>query len=504
MRTASARRALPAVVATFLTGCATVDPHADYQRVDRRVAEAVGDRAVHDAAALQAMIDERLRGGITADEALQICLLNNPRVRSALLRVGVARADLVQAGLFQNPGLSLSFRLPDGGGLSNIELAVAQNIADVWLLPVRKRAAAAELEQTILETAREISLAALETRAAYFLAVGLAREREISDENRGVANQLLEAALARQEAGVGSLIDVNLSRSEFMQTELAVRTADFAAFDARRRLAVLLGLKTPPEELKLADRLPDPPTWSLTTERLVATAQASRLDLQAADFLVEVAAARVQQENRSVFTDVQVGVGFEREQRGRRGDRPLLADTLWASAQAGALTAPSLQPRRKQPTDTILGPTLSLELPVFDQNQAQIARAQFIYQQTVLDRDALLLDATQETRAAYQRARTAWDVAIFYRDNYLPLLQQSLELSREAYRAGKLSLLFVLEAQKLLLAARGRYVASLRDAAVALTELEQAIGAPVERVLRDGEFPTSMPATGPAGAEVQR
>lgn len=505
MRIAWAGLALPGALLVVLAGCASVNPRPDYERVERHIADAVGENALtppDDLQAVRALVAARLEGGLSADEAVQVCLLNNPRVRSALLRVGVARAEVVQAGLFQNPSLSLSLRLPDGGGLSNVELAVAQNIADLWLLPIRKRAAEGELESAILEVARELSAVALEARAAYYSAVGLGREKEIVDENRAVAQQLLDAALARMEAGAGNTIDVNLARSEFMQTEVALRNAALAAFEARRSLTVLLGVKTPPDDLVLTERLPDPPTWNLTSERLVSMAEANRLDLRAATYVVDAAAARLQQEKLSVIADVEVGVGFEREQRGRRGDRPWLADTLWASAEAGALTAPSLRPREKQPTDTILGPTLSLEVPVFDQNQAQIAKAQFIYEQAMLNRDALLLDVTQETRGAFQRARTAWDVANYYRDNFLPLLQENLELSRTAYRAGKISLLSVLEAQKLLLASRGRYVESLRNAAIAVTELEKAIGAPIERALGDASSSTTQPASRPA-AEVQ-
>lgn len=507
MRIASAGLTLPGVLTTLVIGCATIDPRPDYRRVEQHVSDAVGAAALEspqDAAAAQALVSERLTGGLTASEALQICLLNNPRIRAAYLRVGVARADVVQAGLFQNPSLSLSLRLPDGGGLSDFELDVAQNIADLWLIPARKRAVEGDLQVETLEVAREISAAALDTRAAYFGAAAADRELEIASENRAIAQQLLDAARARMEAGVGNQIDINLAQTELMQTELGVRIATLAAFDARRRLAVLLGLKSSPDDLILADKLPDPPSLHAADEQLTRAAERSRLDLVAAGYLVEATAARVRQEKLSVISDVELGVSFERAERGRRGDRPWLADTMWASAEAGALAAPSLRPREKLPTDTVLGPTLALELPIFDQNQAQIARAEFLHQSAIANRDALLLEVMQDTRAALRRARTAWDISSYYRDSFLPLAETNLELSREAYRAGKLSLPAVLEAQKALLAARSRYVEALRESAVALTDLEKAVGLPIERMLREGAFPTTMPASGPAATEVQR
>lgn len=495
-----------AAVPLAVLGCAVVNPHADYEHVNERVLASTGFRAVSprdDDAAVRALIDERLGAGLTAAEALELCLLNNPRVRAAYLRVGVARADVVQAGLFRNPSLSLSLRLPDSGGLANLQADLAQNIADLWLIPARMRAAESELQRTTLDVAREIGVAAHDTRGAYYAALAADRECEIADQNRALARQLVDVALARQSAGVGSEIDANLSRAEFMQTELASKAAELVAFEARRRLLVLLGLALQPGELVLSDKLPDAPMASPSSARLVEIAERTRIDLVAADYLVEEAAALVEQEQRSVFANVEVGMGFERAERGRRGDRPWLADTAWAMAEAGGPAAPSFRAREKLPTDIVLGPAVSLELPIFDQNQAQIARAEFLHRAASANRAALLLDVTQETRAALKRAETAWDVARYYRDQFLPLLEKNLDVGREAYRAGKLSLLSVLEAQKSLLTARSRYVQALRDSSIALADLEKAVGVPGDRILSEAAAPSDLPVTNPAIGEVR-
>lgn len=478
-------------------GCARVDPQPDYRRVGDAVQAATGaalETPLPEDAAVAAEIERLTHDGLTADEAVRVCLFANPAVRSALLQVGVARAAVVQSGLFSNPGVALALRQPDGGGLGELEVALAQGIADLWLIPIRTAAAEGELQRQILEAARAISALALATRAAYFTAVGADRELEIAGQNRDVARQLVDAAAARRAAGVGSDIDVNLARAELMQTEVASRAAELAAFDARRRLATLLGVQTPPDALRLLDELPDPPAWTLTTEQLLATARAHRLDLRAAAVVVDTAAAQVRRERLSVFADVEVGVSFERSARGGRRDRPWLADALWASAEAGQPMLPSLRPREKLATDTLVGPTLSFKLPLFDQNQAGIARAELQHARAWADARAAVLNAEHETRAAEHRARTAWELSRYYRDSFVPLLTENLELARAAYRGGKLSLLAVLEAQKALLAARGRAVQAQRDGAVALAELEQALGIPLERLAHGAAAPEFRPA----------
>ena len=60
---------------------------------------------------------------------------------------------------------------------------------------------------------------------------------------------------------------------------------------------------------------------------------------------------------------------------------------------------------------------------------------------------ALERAVTQEVDGAVDQAQTAWKLASLYRDQFLPLAESSLDLSRESYRAGKAPFLTVLEAQ---------------------------------------------------------
>ncbi|MBW7906483.1 MAG: TolC family protein [Phycisphaerae bacterium] len=483
---------LAALALCAAAGCARLDPRADYQRVAAHVADATGVTPVErpdDDAAAEGLVDELLREGLALDEAVQVCLLSNARARAALLRVGVARAELAQAGLFRNPTLALAARLPDGGGLANLEAAITQSITDLWLLPVRRRAAEAGLEHEVLSVARELSAMALATRRAYLAAVAADREYELALENGELGRQLVEVTTARQQAGVGSSIDVSAAQAEVMRIDVAARRAALVRYEARQRLVALLGRELDPDAVVLCDTLPDPAGPLPPLETLLIAAE-QRLDLGAADIAVAAAEARVRQEMLSVFSEVEAGVSFERDARGRRGDRPWRADTLWASAEAGDLAVPALRPREKLPTDTVVGPSLSLVLPIFDQNQAQIALAHLALRQAELARDALRLDIRLETRAAEQRARAATGLAAYYRDTYVPLLRTNLELAREAYRGGKTSLLAVLEAHKVLLAARGEYVVALRDAALAWADLEQSIGQPLTPPLAPVPSPT--------------
>ena len=85
---------------------------------------------------------------------------------------------------------------------------------------------------------------------------------------------------------------------------------------------------------------------------------------------------------------------------------------------------------------------------------------------------------------------TAWRLMQMYRDQSIPLAQGNLDLSREAFRAGRASFLSVLEAQRFFLEARRGYVEAAQSAATMIPELERTIGLPFDRFLAEVKKPT--------------
>ncbi|MCG8406185.1 MAG: TolC family protein [Phycisphaerales bacterium] len=470
----------------WVSGCAKVDPSADYRRVAERVKDATGrDEVYHpdEDDLIAAKVADLLRDGLTVDEAVQISLLNNPRLQAAFWNIGMARADVVQSGLLSNPTLGLSFRLPSGGGLANFEAGIVQNIADLWQIPVRKRAAEQTLNAVILKLARQVGVNAMNAKSAYFEAQAADRQREIALENLELSKQLLGLTTTRRQAGAGNEIEVNLSRAELLETELAVRTAEQNAYTARRNLTILLGLSIPLTDLVLTESLPNPIAFSLQEDRVFSLAQQYRPDLLAAEASVESALAAYKQEVLRIFPTLNVGLALERMERGPSNGRDRLAESVRNTAQAGAISGPDVRFDEDKNTDLILGPSIGLQLPIFDQNQAQIARAAYAHKQAAKSLEAMKQQITQDARLAIENARIALDMAGFFHSELLPLRQQNLDLTREAFRAGRTPLAIVLDAQRALIAARGRYIEQTKEAAVALVELEKVVALPLTQIL---------------------
>lgn len=481
-------------------GCATVDARHDYEQTGIEVRNAIGQSPLDDPAS-QVAADEAtlalLRGGLTSDESVKLALLNNPRARAVLLRVGIRRADVVQAGLWSNPTLGLSFRLPDGGGLANFEMGLAQNIADLWMIPSRKQAATRELDREILAAARELVGLAVDTKVAYFDAVAADEALAIAKDNVTLTGQLFDITKARLEAGTVGSLDANLAKGQALRAEADRRTARLKSASARRTLATLLGLTRSADTIVLAEKLPTLPDHSLGVEPFIATALDARLDARAARASVEAAAARVEFEVANVFPEVFVGLEMERGDRKATPGRKLLANTARSSIANGQLTAPNIQSRgqrrleKSQRVEAILGPSLSLSLPIFDQNQAQIAKARMAYLQAKALMASVDRSIVQEVREAADQLATAADVARMFREQVLPQAEETLALSRATYRAGQTTILNVIDAQRSLLETRRANVAALRGAANAMAELERATGRPIEVLRRQ---PTTAPA----------
>lgn len=490
-------------IAGFLPGCATVNPGPDYRRAAEHVQRATAVEMVYDSEGEQAVaerIEELLAEGLNARESAELALLNNPELQAAFHDIGIARAELVQAGLLSNPSLAVAFRLPAAGGLAAIGLDIGQNIADLWQIPVRKRVAERELDRTVLEVARRAAELAAEARSAYYAALGAQVRLRIARENLDITRKTLELTEFRRKAGAGSELDVNLARGVVLEAELGVYQARLAEAEARRTLATTLGLVSDAQALVLTEVLPEPPEYELSLEWLVGLALIERTDVQALRNAVRAAKERLILEHRRVFPTLEIGLSMERDASRPIPGRDIVADTARASIAGGRLTAPEIEPRsaRDVDQDLSLGPGLALELPIFDQNQAQIARARYELEQADRLLQRLERIVYQDVYSAIDRARTAWRIAVFYRDEVLPQARQSLDMSRESYYAGKASILSVLDAERTYLAARNSYAATLEESAAAMPRLERVVGLPLDQIIRtgagNGEQVTTQPA----------
>src|SRR5205814_7381489 len=110
---------------------------------------------------------EVLRRPLNAARAAQIALANNRHLRATLEELGISQAEFALAVTPHNPSLFASLRFPSGGGKSNPEFGLTQEILDLLLLPAKKKIARNQLDQALRRVTREVVELAAETREAF-------------------------------------------------------------------------------------------------------------------------------------------------------------------------------------------------------------------------------------------------------------------------------------------------------------------------------------------------
>jgi len=475
-------------LAVGLSGCATVDPGPDYGRTRTLAAKATGVDALYDPTAeseVAETVHALLVDGVTPDEAVQIALLNNRELQALFQEIGMARADVVQAGLLTNPSLSMLVQFPEGGGRSKLDFGLGQQIADLWQIPQKKRMAEADLEAAVLRVAQQAVDLAADARVQCLQVLALRRLHGIQQQSLELARESVRLADAKVAAGEASQLDLNLAKAGLSEVELTGVDTQQRYELAFLRLTKLLGLSRADSVWALEGELTALPPPPEDEEAWVSTALTDRLDARIAAERVTAAEAAWRKEKASVFPNVAVGVGLERpDSRGLPG-RHVLADAARASIANGALTAPDIQSRaqrrqeRSQIVDSLLGPSLDITLPIWDQNQARIARAHFAWDQKCKERESLLDSIAEEVLAASIGLRSAADQRKLYDEQLLPQSRQNLASIRLAYQQGELGMVPLIESQEATIRIERAYVDVLRELAVARVELERAIGGPL-------------------------
>jgi outer membrane protein, heavy metal efflux system len=372
---------------------------------------------------------------------------------------------------------------------------LSQQIADLWQIPVRKKIAAAELERTLLVTARRGIELVADVKIRCYRLLALQRNAETLREGRAVAEQAMKLAQAQLAAGEVSQFDVSLARAALLDVDLELMSLERERQAAAIELARILGLSREPHEWILADELPAPQIELPDDAELIAAALLQRLDARAALLAVDGAGNELTRQYLRFFPDLTLGLDFERPDQKTLPGRKILADTVRSSIAAGTLTVPSIQSRGERRIDaaqivnSLLGPSLTVTLPVWDQNQAQIAKAGFVVTQRRKELEDLLNTVASEVQQAAAAARNARALVQVYEQQALPQAEENVAASQRLYQSGEQNILVVLSSQESLLRRRRNYIDSRRDYAVALATLDEALA----RRLSEPLTPTSRP-----------
>lgn len=435
--------ALLFVLFSGLLGCASVPREAGFPDVRQNVTDRIGYQ-VHwyRGAPEEAEAAEAVRGllgdSLTADEVVQIALLNNRWLQAIYEDLGVAQADVVQAGLLHNPIFGGDVTFPVSGGVPDLFLSVVTSFLDIFYIPLRKAVAESAFETAKLGvTGAALNLAG-QARAAYYRAQADAQVMEMLQQVVLATEVTYEAAQRLHEAGNIRDLDLHNEQALYEQARLDLALAEAAVLESRERLNTLMGLWGADTQWIITHRLPDIPEQPMDLADTEKQVVAASLDLAVAQQEIETFGRLLGLTKATALVpDLELGASAEREE----GD--------WEFGPAGALS-----------------------IPIFDQGQARIAAAQAELRRQQAQYLALAVEIRSAGRAARQRLLTARRVALHYQDVVLPLRSSITAESQLHYNAMQIGIFQLLTAKRQEIQAGRSYIAALHAYWLARTDLD--------------------------------
>jgi outer membrane protein TolC len=456
------------VVNLLLSGCATFSKDGGIGSVQSLARDRVAEQprlpeASADAAATKEAIKELLAKPLTADAAVQLAVLNNPGLRASFSGLGIAEADVVQAGRLSNPIFSFSNRRSSEA--QSIERTVLINVLALVTMPLRQTIAGRQFEAAQLELAADIVRVAGDTRKAWVSAVAAQESVKYFEQVRMAAEA--SAELAARMARVGNFTKLAHMREQAFYADATAQLARtrLAAVVERERLTRLLGLTGSQIQYQLPDRLPDLPNMPMEAMNAEQTALDRRLDVQLA---------------RKNTVALASDLGLTRA-------------TRFINVLEAGYTNESASGERRQN-----GYEIEVSIPIFDWGDAKLARAEATYMQSVHRTAQLAVTAQSEVRETYQAYRTAYDIARHYRDEIVPLRKRIADENTLRYNGMLIGVFELLADAREQVASVNGYLEALRDFWLAQTDLDLALngGSPTGGMRARA---ATMPAGGSAG-----
>jgi outer membrane protein TolC len=433
-------------VAALVGGCATMSTDGGFGAVDTSVKkrgvkqETRWLRDGNDAEEARTAVRKLLAAPLSADAAVQIALMNNHGLQATYGELGLAEADLVQAGRLRNPGFS--YARTSRGDEVEIERKFLFDLMGLLIMPIRTDLEKRRFEATQSRVAAEVLQVAADTRRAWHRAVAAAESGKYSEQVKEAAEA--SAELARRMAAAGNFSKLDQAREQVFYAEATAQLARArqAALAERERLTQLLGLWGQDIDYRLPDRLPDLPKAPREMADVESLALRQRLDVQGAMKEAENMAASLGLTRATGFISV-LELGYIR-------------------------TTESRQPRRT-------GYEIELRLPIFDWGSARHARGEHAYMQAVNRAADTAVRARSEVRETYSAYRTAYDLAKHYRDEIVPLRKRISDENVLRYNGMLISVFELLADARSQIGAVNAYIDALRDFWVAEASLDLAL-----------------------------
>ncbi len=414
------------------------------------------------------------QGELTLDEAIDLALSHNLALVASAENLTLARAQLVQAGLIQNPTLSQNsgtlFPLSPTSPATSFDFAISQVINSILTQPAKVAQAKIQSTQASVDLATQGFALAEQAQTKYQELVHTRRSIKLAVRVEELYRRAVQAAEARQKVGIVPTPEVNRARLQYEDASRQVQHLRTQYMRAAREMNWLMGVAAPPHwtlpdnAVDVPPSLPPPPE----SDALEAVALKYRLDLRRAKLDLEVGRQDVELAKKGLVPEIQLGADV-----GRDNSR-----------------------------NYFLGPYFNITIPIFDPGIVALRAAEA--QQRKFDKTFVALEGQvrQDVRTAFDNWRIAADDVRFFRERLIPQQEQNVELMEKSFRLGNDDLDSLLNVYHDYVASQQSFedaIQAYQDASVAV---QDAVGLAWARMLEQAKvaaqtLPATVPATEP-------
>jgi len=408
------------------------------------------------ALAIFAIIPQQARGQsaptrITLDQAIDLALKHNHSLAALRTTILQNQAQEVTANLRPNPTLN--------GDMQFIPLFSPSNFTSTYLdngvqfdLGVgylfergkkRQHRLGAAKDATAVTTAQvaDAERALTFNVGTQFINVLLAQSTlDLADQDVKSFQQTVDIGQAQYKAGAISEGDFLKIKLQLLQFQSDVAAAKLAKVQALAALRNFLGFAAVPDNFDVEGELDYQPIHT-GLDDLKALALRTRPDVRAAQLGVTAA-----QSQESLA-----------EANGKRDVNATLNYTHVAAVNSVSIFG-------------------SIQIPIFDKNQGEIARTKYAITQFQEQNVAAAEQALSDVVSAYEALHTNDQIIILYRSGFLDNSKQSRDISEYAYRRGAASLIDFLDSERTYRANELAYRQALASYMLALEQLRDAVG----------------------------
>jgi outer membrane protein TolC len=402
-------------------------------------------RTTQERAKADAQVAALLEHSLSAEDAVQIALLNNRMLQGAFEELGISEAELVQAGRLPNPRFDL--RHASAAGQYDVEETLSLNVLSLLTMPYARDIERQRFAQTRSLAVLRVAQLARDTREAYYAAVAARESRDYRLKVRAAAEA--GATLAQRMVGAGNWnrLDQAHEQKVYFDAVQGFTRAELAEQAAREKLISIMGLsgeKAGALNLQLAEVLPVLPTSLEDFPDVESALLQNRLDLQLMRMRMDELQRNLKLTRSTRFVNV-LDVGATRVQQGSR-DAPYER-----------------------------GYTITLEVPIFDSGSARVKKSAAIYAQAVDRFTQAAIEARSQIRLAYANYHAAFELAKQQRDEVLPLREAIAQENLLRYNASQISIFELLSGAREQAAGFDGYIQRVRDFWIAKSQLDAAL-----------------------------